>query len=129
MDYVVVLIAGFAGYVFGAVWYGILGKAWQNAVGLGPEDVKPAKNIGAYILGIVANVLVAGMMRHIFVASGVAGPLNAAVSGFGLGLFIAGSYLALNYAFARRNRTLALIDIGHAAGSATVIAVTLDLLS
>ena len=63
------------------------------------------------------------------VASGVAGPLNAAVSGLGLGLFIAGSYLALNYAFARRPKALGFIDIGHAAGSAVVIAVALDLLN
>ena len=128
MDYVNVLLAGFAGYLFGAVWYGILGARWQGAVGLGSEDVKPAKNIGAYVLGIIANILVAGMIRHIFESSGVAGPLNAAVSGLGLGLFIAGSYIALNYAFARRPMTLSFIDIGHAAGSATVIAVVLDLL-
>ena len=115
MEYVVVLIAGFAGYAFGAVWYGLLAKPWQAAAGLGPEDVKPSNNIGAYVLGVVANVLVAGMIRHIFTSSGVEGPLNAAVSGFGLGLFVAGSYLALNYAFARRARALALIDIGHAA--------------
>lgn len=129
MEYVYVLIAGFAGYVFGAAWYGVLGSRWQAAAGLSAEDVKPANNIGAYILGIVANILVAGMIRHIFAASGVAGTLNAAVSGFGLGLFIAGSYLALNYAFARRPMALSLIDIGHAAGSATVIAVVLDALT
>lgn len=128
MEYLHVLVAGFAGYAFGALWYGVLGARWQAAVGLGPEDVRPAKNVRAYVLGIVANVVVAGMIRHIFESSGVAGPLNAAVSGFGLGLFIAGSYIALNYAFARRPASLSFIDIGHAAGSATVIAVALDLL-
>ena len=128
MDYVIVIIAGVAGYVFGAVWYGALGAKWQALVGLGPEDVKPGANIRAYVLGVVANIVVAGMMRHIFVASGVEGVVNAAVSGLGLGLFIAGSYLAINYAFARRPMGLSLIDIGHAAGSATVIAIALDLL-
>ena len=129
MDYVVVIIAGFAGYAFGAVYYGLLAGPWRAAAGLSEDEVKPANNVGAYLLGIVANVIVAGMIRHIFVASGVAGPLNAAVSGLGLGLFIAGSYLALNYAFARRPKALGFIDIGHAAGSAVVIAVALDLLN
>ena len=66
------------------------------------EEVKPSGNLGPYILGVVANILVAGMMRHVFVAAGVAGPLAAAVSGLGVGLFFAGSYIAINYAFARR---------------------------
>ena len=129
MEFVYVLIAGFAGYVFGAVWYGLLGEKWRQATGLSEEDVKPSNNVKAYVFGVIANILVAGMIRHIFVSSGVEGPLNAAVSGFGLGAFIAGSYLALNYAFARRPASLSAIDIGHAAGSATVIAVTLDLLT
>ncbi|MEM7545711.1 MAG: DUF1761 domain-containing protein [Pseudomonadota bacterium] len=129
MEYAYVVLAGVAGYVFGAIWYGALGKRWQAEVGLSPEDVKPASNVSAYLVALLGNLLVAGMMRHIFVTSGVDGTLNAAVSGLGLGLFIAGSYLMLNYAFAKRSTVLSLIDIGHAAGSATVIAVVLDALT
>ena len=129
MDYLIVVAAGIAGYVFGAIWYTALGEKWRQATGLSEEEVKPANNVAAFATAFVVNILIAGMIRHIFVSSGVAGPLNAAVSGFGLGLFIGGAYLALNYAFARRPLALRLIDIGHAAGSATVIAVTLDLLS
>ena len=128
MEYLNVVIAGLAGYAFGAVWYGALGSRWQAAVGLSAEDVKPANSIGAYLLAVVANILIAGMIRHIFATSGVDGFVNAAVSGLGLGLFIAGSYLALNYAFAKRPLALSFIDIGHAAGSATVIAIVLDAL-
>ena len=32
MEYLYVIIAGFAGYVFGAVWYGVLGKPWMAAI-------------------------------------------------------------------------------------------------
>ena len=129
MDYVIVVIAGVAGYAFGALWYGLLGARWQAEVGLTAEEVKPSGNLGPYILGVVANIIVAGMMRHVFVAAGVAGPLAAAVSGLGVGLFFAGSYIAINYAFARRSMALSLIDIGHAAGSATVIGLALGLLN
>lgn len=128
MDYLYVLIAGLAGYVFGAVWYGVLGRRWQAEVGLGPEDVKPANSVGAYVVALIGNVVVAGMMRHVFASAGVAGTVNAAVSGLGLGLFVAGAYLTINYGFAKRSRTLTLIDVGHAAGSATVIGVALDIL-
>ena len=121
MDYLIVIGAGLIGYAFGAVWYGVLGRQWQRAVGLSDEEVKPANSKGAYIFALVANILIAGMMRHIFATSGVYGAGLGAISGFGLGLFIAGAYLALNYSFARRPMSLRLIDIGHATGSATVI--------
>lgn len=129
MEYLIVLIAGVAGYAFGAVWYGTLGALWREDVGLSVDDVKPANNVAAYILALVGNVLVAGMARHIFASSGLDGVVAGAVSGLGLGLFVAGSYLAINYGFAKRSRRLAVIDIGHAAGSAAVIGAVLGGLS
>ncbi len=128
MDILNVILAGFAGYAFGAVWYGVLGKQWQAATGLTADDVKPANNISAYIIGVICNILIAGMMRHIFVASGVAGLANSVVSGLGLGLFIAGAFLMINYSFAKRPTALKWIDIGHAAGVGAVIGAALSLL-
>lgn len=128
MDFVNVIFAGVAGYAFGAVWYGLLGKQWQAATGLTAEDVKPANNISAYIVGVICNVVIAGMMRHIFVASGVVGLTNSVVSGLGLGLFIAGAFLMINYSFAKRSAALKWIDIGHAAGVGAVIGGALSLL-
>ena len=31
---VAIIAAAVAGWVFGAIWYGVLGKAWQRARGL-----------------------------------------------------------------------------------------------
>lgn len=121
MEFIIVIGAGLIGYVFGAVWYGALGRKWQAAVGLSAEEVKPANSAGAYVCALIANIIIAGMMRHIFATSGVFGVGLGAISGLGLGLFIAGSYLMLNYTFAKRPMSLRLIDIGHAAGSATVM--------
>jgi len=128
MDFTNVIIAGIAGYAFGAVWYGILGKQWQAATGLTADDVKPSNNISAYIIGIVCSIVIAGMMRHIFVASGVAGLANSVVSGLGLGIFIAGAFLMINYSFAKRSSTLKWIDIGHASGVGAVIGAALSFL-
>ena len=128
MDYFHVILAGLAGYVFGAIWYGVLGKTWQAETGLTDEDVKPANSAAAYIIGLICNILIAGMMRHIFVASGVAGLLNSMVSGLGLGLFIGGAFLMINYSFAKRSTALKAIDIGHAAGVGAVIGAALSFL-
>ena len=128
MEFVTVLIAGIAGYVFGAVWYGVLGRHWQAAAGLTAEDVRPGRNILAYIIALICNIVVAGMMRHVFVASGVYGALPGLVSGFGLGAFIAGAYLMMAYTFSRQTGALKMIDIGHAAGSGAAIGLALGLL-
>lgn len=128
MDYLYVIIAGLAGYIFGAVWYGALGKQWRAETGLTDEDVKPANSAAAYITGLICNILIAGMMRHIFVASGVAGLTNSIVSGLGLGLFIGGAFLMINYSFAKRSTTLKWIDIGHAAGVGATIGAALSFL-
>lgn len=121
MDFLIVIGAGLIGYAFGAVWYGALGHIWRNAAGLTAEEVKPANNVGAYVCALVANIVIAGTMWHILTASGVYGVWSGALSGLGLGLLIAGSYLMLNYTFAKRSMSLRLIDIGHAAGSAAAI--------
>ena len=126
MDYLYVIIAGLAGYIFGAVWYGALGKRWQAETGLTDEDVKPANSAAAYVIGLICNILIAGMMRHIFVTSGVEGLWNSVVSGMGLGLFIGGAFLMINYSFAKRSAALKAIDIGHAAGVGAVIGAALS---
>ena len=68
------------------------------------------------------------MMRHIFVTSGVDGLWNSIVSGLGLGFFIGGAFLMINYSFAKRSSTLKAIDIGHAAGVGVVIGAALNFL-
>jgi hypothetical protein len=128
MDYLIVIGAAAAGFIFSAVWYTVLGKAWQAEVGLSDEDVKLAKAKGAYVIAIVAAIGVSGILRHVFVGAGLYGPGAGLTSGLGIGLFVAGAYIGLNYAFAQRSLKLALIDIGNAAGSCATIGLVLGLL-
>ncbi|MGB0505238.1 MAG: DUF1761 domain-containing protein [Pikeienuella sp.] len=128
MDYVIVLGAAAAGFVFSAVWYTIFGKAWQAEVGLSDDDVKPAKAKGAYAVAIIAAIVVSGVLRHVFVGAGLYGAGAGLIGGLGVGLFIAGAYIGLNYAFAQRSLKLAMIDIGNAGGSCGAIGLVLGLL-
>lgn len=128
MNYIAIPIAGLAGYAFGAAWYSLLGPRWQRAVGLTAEEVKPSRNISAFVIALVANIVVAGIMAHVFETAGVADPLAGLVGGFGLGAFVAGSYILVNYSFARAPGALKAIDIGHAAGSAAIIGLALGLM-
>ena len=40
---IAILAAGAAGWIFGAIWYTALGKVWQRALGLNPDDCKDKK--------------------------------------------------------------------------------------
>lgn len=54
------------------------------------------------------------MMRHIFEMSGIDGQGEGLLTGLGLELFISAPWIATNYVFAQRDRTLIWIDGGYA---------------
>ncbi len=130
MSTLAVIIAGVASFMFGAVWYSVLAKPWMEASGvvLNEEGV-PANRSDPlpYITAIVASILVAGMMRHVFVLGGIDTVAKGLVAGAGIGLFLAAPWIATNYGFAGRPMRLTLIDGGYAAIGCTVIGVVLTL--
>ncbi|MGB0660582.1 MAG: DUF1761 domain-containing protein [Mangrovicoccus sp.] len=119
-----VLIAATTAWIFGALWYALWGGRWMAAAGLA-EDQLSAKNPLPFVVSFLAAVLVAGMMRHIFAASGVEGLLPGALSGLGLGLFITAPWLVTNYVFANRSFDLMWIDGGYAVGGSTAMGAVL----
>jgi len=126
MEFINVVVAAAAGWMFGAVWYGIMGKKWMAAVGL-TEDTIDRKNIVAFVGSFLCACLVAGMMRHIFATSNVVTLGDGILNGFGLGLFIAAPWLTTNYLFAQRPKSLIVIDGIYATGGCTVIGAVLML--
>ncbi|KAB7614635.1 DUF1761 domain-containing protein [Amylibacter sp. SFDW26] len=126
MEYLSVIAAGIAAFAFGAVWYMSLSKPWMEAAGVSEEQ---AHNAGAvtYLTGLISAILVAGMMRHVFVGTGVDSLGKGVISGLGLGLFIATPWIATNYGFAGRPMKLLLIDGGYATIGCGVIGLVLML--
>lgn len=124
MEFLNVLVAAVAGFMVGAVWYSVLSKKWMEVSGVAVgDDGKPANNADPmpYIMGLLAMILVAGMMRHVFALSDIDTMGKGLIFGFGIGLFFAAPWLMICYGFAGRSRTLLLIDGGYAAlGSAAI---------
>ncbi|MGB7318334.1 MAG: DUF1761 domain-containing protein [Planktotalea sp.] len=124
MELINVLVAAAVGFGVGAVWYGVFSKQWMAVSGVTVgADGKPANNSDPmpFIMGFLAMVLVAGMMRHVFALSDIDTLGKGLVSGFGIGLFLAAPWLMICYGFAGRPRQLLLIDGGYAAiGSAAI---------
>lgn len=129
MEFLIVVGAGLASYIFGAIWYMSFSKTWMDAAGIvADEDGRPP-NSGAlpYVVALLSAILVAGMMRHVFSLSGIETVGAGLVSGLGVGLFLVTPWIATNYAFAGRSRTLLLIDGGFATIGCTIIGVVLTL--
>lgn len=119
MDFIAVIAAAVASYIFGAIWYGVLAKPWQAAAGLTVEKLKQpggpqSGSAMPYVITFTATLIAAGMVRHIMVASGVEGAVSGLITGLGLGLFIATPWLLTNYTFAMRPMRLTVIDGGYA---------------
>jgi len=124
MEFINVLVAAAAGFGVGAVWYSVLANAWMESSGVEVgADGKPANNASPmpFIMGFIAMLFVAGMMRHVFVLSEITTMGKGLISGFGIGLFLAAPWLMICYGFAGRPTKLLLIDGGYAAlGSAAI---------
>ena len=124
-----VLLGAAAGFATGAIWYMVLGKRWMAAVGKTEEEIKANQNPLPFIVGFLASLCAAGMMRHIFASSEIEGVGAGAVSGLGMGFFIAAPWILTNYAFADRPRDLWWIDAGHAGLACTAIGAVLGIFS
>lgn len=130
MDYLAVFLAAAAAYAFGAVWYMILAKQWMKAAGLTEARIRGAdgkQSPKPFIISAICMLLVAGMMRHIFAASGIETTGLGLMAGFGLGLFIATPWIATNNAFGMRPIALTLIDGAYASIGCAVMGLVLGL--
>ena len=120
------LAAAIAAYAFGAVWYMVLAKPWMAAAGMTEEQVQNGSKL-PFLISAIAVILVAGMMRHIFSMAGIEGFGKGALTGIGLGLFIATPWIVTNYSYSDRPRNLMLIDGGYATFGCTIMGAVLGI--
>ncbi|HQY42917.1 MAG TPA: DUF1761 domain-containing protein [Paracoccaceae bacterium] len=130
MELLNVIVAGIAGFAVGAVWYMSLAKPWMQATGIkmGP-DGKPAGGSSPMpmIIGFVAMLVVAGMMRHIFQMAAIDTTGKGLIGGLGIGAFFITPWIAMNNAFGMRPLMLTVIDSGYAILGSAVIGLVLTL--
>lgn len=129
MEVINVLAAAIAAFAFGAVWYMSMSKTWIAAAGV-PVDAngRPQGNGSAmpFVVGFVAMVLVAGMMRHVFAMSGLDTIGEGVMGGFGIGAFLITPWVAMNYAFAMRKPSLTVIDGVNSVVGCTIMGIVLN---
>ena len=130
MELLNVLAAAFGAFALGSVWYMVLAEPWmQDAkVPRGP-DGKPEGGMtpGIFAASFLLQLIVAGMMRHVFALSGIDSAGAGIVAGIGIGLFFIAPWIALNNLYGMRPLRLSLIDGGYATLACAVMGLILTL--
>jgi hypothetical protein len=126
MEFLNVIAAGVAAFAFGAVWYIAMSKPWMAASGV-TEAQQRASGPMPFVVGLVAMVVVAGMMRHIFAGAGIVTVGAGLLAGAGIGAFFITPWMAMNYAFALRKPALSVIDGVNAVVGCAIMGFVLTL--
>lgn len=127
MEFVSVVAAAVAAWIFGAIWYGVIGKQWMAASGLTEETID-RKNPAPYIVSFLCTLLVAGMTRHILESTSAHSGSSGLLTGLGLGLFVATPWIATNVMFSQRPRSLIWMDGVYSTVGCALIGLVLTLL-
>jgi hypothetical protein len=136
MNFFILLGAAVCAWLFGAMYYGSLGKQWVEAQGLTMEEfkAKQAEKVGKlsaqapFILGFVAQLIMAyvlyGIMKHVAHTS----PLtvrNGLISGAFIWFGFILTSIAVNYSFSGRKPMLIVIDAGYWLGVMLILGAIL----
>lgn len=132
VNFIAIVVAAVAAWVFGAVYYGGLGKRWVAALGTSMEAMK-AQNAGKsaatkatpFILSFIAELIMAfvlyGIIFHVGIWSIRAGVISGVVCWLGFVL----TTTATNNAYPGRKAVLTVIDSGHWLGVLAIIGAVL----
>lgn len=127
-----IAVAAAAAWIFGAGYYGTLGKTWIAALGETMETLK-AKNAGKsglakaapFVLSFVAELVMAfvlyGIIFHVGIFTIRAGIISGVVCWLGFVL----TSVAVNNAYPGRKLMLTVIDTGHWLGVLVIIGAIL----
>ena len=130
MEYLNVISAAIGAFAFSAVWYTAMSKQWIAASGIAVDaNGKPmgSGSLAPMVVGVIAMILVAGMMRHVFEISGIVTLGGGLLAGFGVGAFFITPWVTMNYAFGMRKSSLAVIDGINAIVGCSIMGLILSL--
>ncbi len=124
----ILLVAAAAAWIFGAIYYGLLGRTWLAAQGKTPEILNTenaGKSVAAkaapFVISYIAEVVIAwvlcGMLMHMGMFSVRAGAISGAFVWFGFVL----TTIIVNNAYTFRSLKLTAIDAGHWLGAFVII--------
>jgi hypothetical protein len=129
MNYLAILAAAVAAWIFGAVYYGTVANAWVAALGRTMADFKAeqaAKTgrlgaIGPYILSFFAELLMAWVLAGVIAHLGAVTVKNGVVSALFIWAGFVLTTMATNNAYTGRKPMLTVIDAAHWLGALVIM--------
>jgi hypothetical protein len=125
INYIGVVAAAIAGFVFGAAWYGILSKPWIAAVGTG-GPFKPSA--GLFILSFLCQLVMAWMLAGVVGHLGDVTVLPAMISAAFLWVGFVMTTMIVNHRFQHAKWSLTVIDGLHWLGVLLVMGAVIGLI-
>ncbi|MBO6507919.1 MAG: DUF1761 domain-containing protein [Roseibium sp.] len=127
VNLIAVAAAAVGSFIFGSVWYGVLGKAWMKAASLSEEQTRPdpVTLIIAFVCQLIMAFVFAGIIYHTGETNIRAGIISALMVGFGIVL----TSQIINHRFQGRPWSLTFIDGGHWLGVLLVQGIVIGWLS
>ncbi|WP_048645197.1 DUF1761 domain-containing protein [Nitratireductor soli] len=121
LNYLAIPVAAIAGFLFGAVYYGLLGKPWMKAARITPSDAKmaPSLLITSFIAELIMAWVLAGVIGHL--GAGQVTVQNGIVSGAFIWLGFIATTIAVNQRYQGFGWNLTLIDAAHWLGVAILM--------
>ena len=127
---IAILAAGAAGWIFGAVWYGVLSKPYQRALGLNPEDCKDKKMpLAPMVVAFLSALVMSAVLYQLLTNLGVLGIWPSVVAGFTVGVGFVLTSVLVNNMFQQKSFALTVIDGGHWVLALVIEAVVISLLA
>ncbi len=113
-NYLAIFAAGVAAFVFGGLWYSLLGKQWSAAHGWAPAEKSTmpiAPMIISFVAVLVMAFVLAGVLAHVAKDNITikAGLITGVICWFGFVL----TTLVTNHAYGKAKPLLTVIDAGH----------------
>lgn len=127
VNLIAVAAAAIASFIFGSVWYGVLGKAWMQAADLTEAQTRPDPvTLGtAFFCQVIMAFVFAGIIYH----SGETNIRTGIISALMIWVGIVMTTQIINHRFQGKPWRLTLIDGGHWLGVLLVQGVMIGWLS
>jgi hypothetical protein len=115
INYLAVVIAAVVAFVFGGIYYRVLGEHWMKAIGFTKKNMPKKMSSTPLIITIIAELIMAwvlaGLVGHL--GPGQVTVQNGIVSGAFVWLGFVATTLVVNNAFGMRKPALSVIDAAH----------------
>jgi hypothetical protein len=112
--YIAIVAAALAAWIFGAIWYTALAKAWQQAQGLDPEACKGQKMpLTPLLVSFGSELVMAFVLARLLKALDMSGWQDCAVTGLVVGIGFMATTTLVNNMFKQHKVMLSLIDGAH----------------